>query len=203
MFDEKLTMKAHVSKVVRDCNMSLINLRRIGDKLSKKHKIQLVHSLVHSRLDFCNGLLIGVDQSEISRLQKVQNAATRFVFGTKQWRGVTNLRKQLHFLPVTARIEFKVCLMVFKCLNNLAPPYLEELIQKCQPKIKSLRIDATKLEKDYSTKLKSSQRAFQVSGPKLWNSLPADLRNCSDEVLFKSRLKTYLFEKSYGPWPVT
>ena len=199
MFDERLTMKAHVSKVVRDCNMSLINLRRIGDKLSKKHKIQLVHSLVHSRLDFCNGLLIGVDQSEISRLQKVQNAATRFVFGTKQWRGVTNLRKQLHFLPVTARIEFKVCLMVFKCLNNLAPSYLEQLIQKCQPKIKSLRNDATKLEKDYSTKLKSSQRAFQVSGPKLWNSLPADLRNCSDEVLFKSRLKTYLFEKSYGP----
>eukprot|EP00116_Pleurobrachia_bachei_P002190 sb/3462452/ len=201
MFDERLTMKSHVSKVVKDCNLSLINLRRIGDKLSKKHKIQLVHSLVHSRMDFCNGLLIGADQSEISRLQKVQNAATRFVFGTKQWKGVTNLRKQLHFLPVSARIEFKVCLMVFKCLNNLAPSYLEDLIQKRQPKIKSLRHDAdnTLLQRDFSTKYKTTQRAFQISGPKLWNSLPADLRNCSDEVIFKSRLKTYLFEKSYGP----
>ena len=194
-------MKSHVSKVVKDCNLSLINLRRIGDKLSKKHKIQLVHSLVHSRMDFCNGLLIGADQSEISRLQKVQNAATRFVFGTKQWKGVTNLRKQLHFLPVSARIEFKVCLMVFKCLNNLAPSYLEDLIQKRQPKIKSLRHDAdnTLLQRDFSTKYKTTQRAFQISGPKLWNSLPADLRNCSDEAIFKSRLKTYLFEKSYGP----
>ena len=71
IFDEKLTMKSHISKVVRDCNMTLHNLRRIGDKLSKQHRVQLVHSLIHSRLDYCNGLLIGADQCDIPRLQKV------------------------------------------------------------------------------------------------------------------------------------
>lgn len=199
IFDERLTLKAHVSKVVKECNLNLINLRRIADKLSRKHKVQLVHSLIHSRLDYCNGLLIGADQSDISRLQKVQNSATRFIFGRRQRRGVTKLRKQLHFLPVSARIEFKICLMVFKCLNNLAPSYLQDIIQRRQPKIKSLRHDndETLLERDFSTKYKTSQRAFQVSGPRLWNSLPASIRNCSDEGIFKSRLKTYLFDKSY------
>ena len=156
--------------------------------------------MIHSRLDYCNGLLIGADQNDIARLQKVQNSATRFVFGRRQWRGVTKLRKQLHFLPVLARIEFKVCLMVFKCLNNLAPSYLQNLIKKRQPKTKSLRHDndATLLERDFSTKYKTTQRAFQVSGPRIWNCLPAQIRNCSDETIFKSRLKTYLFKKSYG-----
>eukprot|EP00116_Pleurobrachia_bachei_P005362 sb/3465624/ len=106
IFDERLTLKAHVSKVVKECNLNLINLRRIADKLSRKHKVQLVHSLIHSRLDYCNGLLIGADQSDISRLQKGQNSATRFIFGRRQRRGVTKLRKQLHFLPVSARIEY-------------------------------------------------------------------------------------------------
>ena len=142
--------------------MTLHNLRRIGDKLSKKNKVQLVHSLIHSRIDYCNGLLIGADKSDITRLQKVQNAATRFIFGRWQWRGVTELRKQLHFLPVTARIDYKICLMVFKCINNLAPSYLQSLIQRRQLKCKSLRHDddPTLLQKDFSTKYKTSQRAF-------------------------------------------
>ena len=199
IFDERLTMKAHISKVVRDCNMTLHNLRRIGDKLSKKNKVQLVHSLIHSRLDYCNGLLIGADKGDIARLQKVQNAATRFIFGRWQWRGVTELRRQLHFLPVTARIDYKICLMVFKCINNLSPSYLQSLLQREQPKYKSLRHDPTLLQKDFSTKLKTSQRAFQVAGPRLWNILPESIRSCTDETLFKSRLKTHLFDRSYGP----
>ena len=199
VFDEKLTMKEHVSKVVKECNYNLVNLRRIGNKLLRRHKVQLVHSLIHSRLDYCNGLLIGADKGDIARLQKVQNAATRFVFGRWQWRGVTDLRRQLHFLPVDARIEFKICLMVFKCLNDQAPQYLQSLITKRQGKGKSLRHDGD-LEKDFSTKFKTSQRAFQVSGPRIWNQLPPVIRNCSDEELFKSRLKTHLFEKSYGVW---
>eukprot|EP00116_Pleurobrachia_bachei_P012476 sb/3472738/ len=159
--------------------MNLINLRRIADKSQTFEETQ--------------------DQSDISRLQKVQNSATRFIFGRRQRRGVTKLRKQLHFLPVSARIEFKICLMVFKCLNNLAPSYLQDIINRRQPKIKSLRHDndETLLERDFSTTYKTSQRAFQVSGPRLWNSLPASIRNCSDEGIFKSRLKTYLFDKSY------
>ena len=201
IFDEKLTMKSHIiSKVVRDCNMTLHNLRRIGDKLSKQHRVQLVHSLIHSRLDYCNGLLIGADQCDIARLQKVQNSAARFVFGRRQWRGVTDLRRKLHFLPVKARIDYKICLMVFKCINHLAPPYLQNLIQRRQPKSKSLRHDddPTLLERDFSTKYKTSQRAFQVAGPRLWNILPESIRSCTDESLFKSRLKTHLFDKSYG-----
>eukprot|EP00116_Pleurobrachia_bachei_P005682 sb/3465944/ len=168
IFDERLTMKAHISKVIRDCNMTLHNLRRIGDKLSKKNKVQLVHSLIHSRIDYCNGLLIGADKSDIARLQKVQNAATRFIFGRRQWRGVTELRKQLHFLPVTARIDYKICLMVFKCINNLAPSYLQCLIQKRQLKV------ARKVHRPGSE----------------WNILPQTIRSCTDESLFKSKLKT-------------
>ena len=40
-------------------------------------------------------------------------------------------------------------------------------------------------------------RAFQINGPKLWNSLPISLRAIWDFDHFKSGLKTYHFTKFY------
>ena len=57
-------------------------------------------SLVHGKLDYCNSLMMGMTKKNVNELQKVQIAAARFVFGQRRWRGTTQLRKALHFLPV-------------------------------------------------------------------------------------------------------
>ena len=41
------------------------------------------------------------------------------------------------------------------------------------------------------------QQAFSVAAARLWNKLPYEIRACSDVNLFKSKLKTFLFEKAY------
>jgi len=90
----------------------------------------LIHAFVSSRLDYCNSLLIGVADCVIWKLQGVQHAAARMITGTHKFDHVTSILRGLHWLPVTQRIQYKIAMLVNKCLQGLAPPYLAEL---CRP----------------------------------------------------------------------
>ena len=92
-----------------------------------------------------------------------------------------------------------MCLMVYNALNNRAPIYITEMLQKRQPKSKTLRVDEdkTRLEESHS-KYKVTEKAFSISAPKLWNKLPKTIRNSESVVTFKKHLKTYLFGLAYG-----
>ena len=103
---------------------------------------------------------------------------------------------ELHWLPVRARIDYKIamfCFMSLKC--TYAPLYLTSLLKLYQP-ARALRSQGSMLLEVPRTKLKTfGDRAFISNGPAVWNSLPDDLRHSSCVVSFKRGLKTYLFEK--------
>ena len=101
-FDNYLTFDSHISRVIQTCNMNLRNLWVIGSKLSFALKKQLVHCLLFSKIDYCNGLLYNLPAFQIKRLQKLQNSCTRFLFGKriKPFDRITPFLKEAHFLPV-------------------------------------------------------------------------------------------------------
>ena len=59
VFDDKYIFDEHVNKVVDICYSNIRNLGRIASKLSVQLKIQLVHSMVLSHLDYCNAIFYG------------------------------------------------------------------------------------------------------------------------------------------------
>ena len=86
----------------------------------------LVSAFISSRLDYCNNLLSGVTSGLLTKLQSVQNAAARFVSMSWKFDHITPILRDLHWLPVRRRIDFKVATLVYKCLHGFAPPYLIE-----------------------------------------------------------------------------
>ena len=182
------------------CKATLVNLWRIAGKLSRRLRTLLVCSLIHSKMDYCNSLMTGMTKKNVLELQKVQNSASRFIFGQRRWQGTTQLRKRLHFLPVTERLEFKTCVLVYKCLNGLAPEYLSGRVQRRKQKLSiKLRIDEdTLILVEPSTTFETTKRAFSISGPKLWNKLPRKLRESKTLKQFKVDLKTFLFRRAFG-----
>jgi len=92
----------------------------------------LVYAFVASRVDYCVGLLAGAPKKTTDKLQRVLNAAARVVSNRDKYdRGLTQFRRHtLHWLDVTDRIRFRLCVQVYKCQHSISPGYLAEL---CRP----------------------------------------------------------------------
>ena len=78
--------------------------------------------------DDFNSVLYGIPGYQKHRLQLVQNNAARLVTGVRMEDNISPVFKKLHWLPITFRIAFKLTLLCFKSLNNMAPQYLTDLL---------------------------------------------------------------------------
>ena len=85
----------------------------------------LIHSIVTSKVDYCNSLIYCASNLElIQNLLRVRKSAARPLTYTNKLEHIKPLLKQLYWLPVEFRIQYKILLMTFKCLNDAAPAYL-------------------------------------------------------------------------------
>ena len=106
---------------------------------------------------------------------------------------------QLHWLPVSERVQFKVLLLTFMAIQGLAPSYMSELvhIQQSQQSARSATVRRRLVQPRSATKT-YGDRAFCIMGPRTWNTLPASLRGINDLTSFKKFLKMFLFAEAYS-----
>ena len=191
MLDSNMTMSHQISSICRSVRYQLRNIGFIRKYLSRSATEKLVHALISSRLDFGNGLLYNLPQAQLSRLQRLQNAAARITTLSRKHSHITPILKSLHWLPIKERIAFKILLLVFHCVRGSAPHYNISLLQNYIPKRQLRSSNSCFLVVPRSTKT-WGERAFAHAGPSLWNSL-----NCTSLDSFKSQLKTLLFNASF------
>ena len=158
-----------------------------------------VHAFITSRLDYCIGLLFGLPKAQIAKLQRFKNAAARLILGIGKFSHITPSLHELHWLPVSLRIDYKILLLTFKCIYGLAPTYLSDLIGIKSNSLYNLRSTGKLLLDHPKGKMLTSlgARSFSAAAPNLWNGLPMELRQPTSLDSFKSRLKTYLFKKYF------
>ena len=199
MIDNDLSLQVHINHVTRTCFYHLRQLGVIRRSLTTDTAHSLVRALVHSRLDYCNGVLAGMFQYQIDRLQSVLRAAARLVLNLPKWASVSDaMHDKLHWLPFPERIQFKLCSIVYKCLHDSAPRYLSQycIPVASLPGRSHLRSAASGDLFVPATSTKTiGPRGFFHAGPTAWNCLPPSMKdpNISFSV-FKKLLKTELFQ---------
>jgi len=78
------------------------------------------------RLDYCNAALCGITDTLLRKLQSVQNAAARLLTRTGRREHLTPVLRQLRWLPVRRRIDFKLAVLMYQISRGLAPTYLQD-----------------------------------------------------------------------------
>ena len=186
--DSELTFDKYVSNTVSSINFSLRNIRLIRKLLNREATEMLVHSVITNKLDMCNSLLMGTSVGNIAKLQRCQNLALRVVLNLPARSPISDHLKEQHWLNVEIRIHFKYLVLVFKCVNSLAPDLLASKLSIKHPMDMLLDIDF------FKPCTSSGRKAFSYLGPRCWNALPRYLRIIGYLETFKAKLKHYLFE---------
>ena len=189
-FARNLSMCNQVHRVVRSAYFHLRSIGLARKMLTVAATKQLVQALVISCLDYCNSLLTGIPTSLMSRLEMVQHRAVRLVFNCVD-EGATLVAS--HFsCPLqgpcpSIQVQKWTWSGVFDqyalCLHSSPWLMFSQLWLLVEPQ----------------SRLKTvGDRAFSVAGPREWNRLPGEIRDCQTLDAFKRKLKTHLFRAAYG-----
>ncbi len=192
-----LSFGSHISNISRSAFFNLRNIARLRSTISRDSTEVLIHALVTSRIDYCNSLLVGIPEKQFHRLKLIQNSAARIVTNSRTFDHISPILFQLHWLPVRYRVHYKIPLLTYKALHNLAPHYLSDLLHLYTP-LCSLRSSSADLLSDPSSTSFFGGMAFSCAAPKLWSSLPLHIRQLDSISHFKVQIKTYLFRIAFN-----
>ena len=198
--DNGLDMSAQVSNACRGDYFHLFRIAKMRKCLNTAACKTLVHSLVTSRIDYGNAVLYGISDRLLHRLDMVQRSAARVVLRIRHgdWQSMTAALKQLHWLPVKWRVEYKLLVLVFRALHDQTPAYLASLITPYVPSRALRSAGQALLTVPRHNLERYSRHSFSCAGPTLCNALPEDIRMTVNINAFKAQLKTHYFKVAFN-----
>jgi len=175
----------------------LRRLRSVSQQLDRRDVTAvLVSAFVLSRLDCCNAVLTGLNPaSSLASSQRVLIAVARVVVGLGPRDHVTPSLCELHWLPIAARIDYKLCLLVHKSIVGQVPDYITELLTPASsdPSRSSLRSSSSSYLIVRRARRKIGDRAFVVSAPASGTVCPPNLGLCDPRLLLSDVRDLFVF----------
>ena len=141
--------------------------------------------------DYCVTIWGNCSKQNIQRISKLQKKAARIILNKPNDAPSKPLFDQLKWLEFEKRIMFQKCILMYKCLNGIAPIYLEEIFtyNEAGYSLRSCTDSKIQLPKP---KLEIYKKSFHFSGPEIWNSIPIHIRSSKSLKSFKDKCFLYL-----------
>ena len=168
-------MKKQVSQTISACSFYLRNVNHISRFLPRQTKERVVNAIITSAVN-------------IARLQRIQNTAVRLIMRSPRSDSAAPFLRELHWLPIVCRVDFKLLVFTYKAMHNDAPVYLCELVCPYQP-TRTLRSANNNMLEVKRTRTKAGDCSFAVAAASLWNNLPTVIKSCDNLTSFKRLLK--------------
>ena len=198
VMDSLLKNGPHVNKITSSCYCKFCDITKIRPSLDTKSAQLIFQALVLSSINYCNSLLASSPQYQLNKLQHIQNMSCWVICNIRKYDHVSPAMKGLHWLKIPEKITYKLCLLVYKFQNNLAPRYPSDLLLSMAS---SRLLRSSQSDNIYGTYFKNSQcqhSSFSSAGPRAWNSLPTAIETVQSLDTFMALLKTCLFNISYN-----
>jgi hypothetical protein len=197
--DQNLSYDHQLKSVGKTCYYQLRQIRLVCRRLDSDLIKSVLQAFISSRLDYCNSLYTGLPAYRLSYLQRIQNSAARVYSRTRKRDHITPILQDLHWLPVVARVRFKIGVFAYKAHCGQLPLYLRNLCRDVSDihshQLRSVSHHNLCVVRTATTHY--GDRTFQVAAADIWNELPVSIRSAVSVASFCSNLKTFLFLSAY------
>ena len=193
-FDSHLKWNTHVKKTASKISQKTGILRRMRYYIDQKTMAMLYNAIILPHIDYCCPINASAADKLINKIQVLQNRAARLTLGCKvRDKHVSEIYSDLNWMMVDQRANYFKCILMYRCINKLAPEYL---VQNIHDRMKShgygTRLHDTINIRVGRSKTNWGKRTFQNSGAYLWNHLPAKVKNSPNVHIFKKMLKAHI-----------
>ena len=228
IFDKHLTFSDQISSVSKSCYYHIRQLRCIRPYLDTKQLPPSPLPLFMPRSTTATVFITTCPSFRSPGSNRSNNSLARAVVKAPKSSHITPILRSLHWLKINERIEYKLLSLTYKVLTTTQPSYLYNLITVQPPRSTRSSSLVTLARPPTTSSLRITDRSFQYASLRLWNQLPAPLRQprtnlsnfaspislsgississidspLSSSIIpsrFHSRLKTFLFYKSFPP----
>ena len=171
IFGEHLTFSDQISSVSKSCYCHIRHLRCVRPYLDSKAAPTIATSIVYFKPDNCNSLYHNFPESQITRLQQIQNSLAHAVVKAPKCSHITPILWE--WLKITECIEYNLLSLTYRVPTTTQLSYLHNLITvppPCNTRFSSL---VTLTRPSTSSSLRITDRSFQYTSLHLWNQLLA------------------------------
>ena len=193
ILDSNVTYDDHVTKTVFTCMSRLDQINRVKHVLDKDTLTIVVNCLVFSKLFYCSNVWSNTTESNLDKVQKVQNFACRIISGVKKFDHITPVLRAMQWLPIRQLLYYRNAVMAFNCVTGCAPDSLKDQFIKCSDVSTRTTRNSQKLQIPL-LKSASGQRSSYYRTVKIWNSLDPSLKLSKTLQEFKRKLKNFLLK---------
>jgi len=133
-------------------------------------------SVIAPLFEYCALELIGIGKTNLQYMQKLQNKAMTIILKCNRSVRIVDMLEALKFMSINERIEYNVCLLIFKMINGQCPSYLRDKVMLVQ--YEGI-LSARRGEKVYIEKCRTSeqeQRMLLHNGFKMYNDVPREVK---------------------------
>ena len=124
LLDENLSWEKHCDKIIGKAYGKLREAYRAKNFLNRKSKIVIVESYVLSQFNYCDTIMQNLSMAVKDKIQKLQNACTRFIFGLRKYDHISQHFKELNSLNMNNRRILHSASQMHKITLGKAPTYL-------------------------------------------------------------------------------
>ena len=186
--DFMLKFDDHVSDICRKASKQLAVLKRIGRFLTKQGKMVIYNSFIASNFSYCPLAWHFCSSTSTNKLEKVQERALRFI-NNDYTSSLPDLLMQTNTQPLHVRRMKLMACEVYKVVNDLSPKYINDLIN-----IKKSSYNFRSEKKAEVPRVNSTRyglRSFRSEAPRIWNSLPKELRVAESYPQFRRLIQRW------------
>jgi hypothetical protein len=176
--DDSLSWKAQINKICKNIGAKIGELKHIRKSANQEMLLYFYDTFIQPVIDYGITLWSRVPKKDLNKIQKLQNTCARIITQNYDYntRGL-EIIKSLKWMNIRERAEYFTCILLFKCLYNLTPLYLQNEIffkkDLCLRKSERFKYDV--YIPPFISNFKDN--SFFIQGGKMWNNLPPNLKS--------------------------